>query len=303
MGTYLQRLFIFLLPVILLLGLLEALLRLIPNDYAFKHERLTQDGGTFVFLILGSSHAYKGVDPDLMASNGFNLANISQDLAHDRALLEHHIDGLTALHDVFLSISYGSLVGCLEDSPESWRVKNYTIYMNITSDRLNVSDHLELLGRPMAQQVKMLRDHLLYGKDNIRCSPNGANITAPKRSVNLAADGQEAAKRHTRPPGTSTAKNRAELDRIIALAATRGIRVHLFLPPAHASYRAALSHSQLEDVRLTCRALAARHPNVTFDDLLADPRFLQEDFGDADHLSPSGAAKLSRILAAYLSIP
>ena len=150
--------FLFLAPVLLLLVALEIGLRRIPNDYAYKNERLVRDGAGLRFLVLGSSHAYRGVEPDSMGGAGFNAANISQDLSYDRAVLEHYLPHLPKLEYIVLPVSYGSLGGRLELGAEAWRVKNYTLYMGIDKDASNIKHYVELLNRCLLYTSPSPRD-------------------------------------------------------------------------------------------------------------------------------------------------
>jgi hypothetical protein len=301
MKRYLIRLCCFFVPVLVLLFIMEVMLRRIPNDYSLKHERMHRDGASLQFLVLGNSHAYKGVDPDRMGPNGFNAANISQDYRLDRAVLERYINGMPHVKHVFIPVSYGSLGARLEDGQEAWRVKNYALYMGIAPLHFDLQHHLELLNRPMVAQWRMIRDHWVLGKDNVLCSTSGIGIAREGGQVDLASNGKAAALRHRRSNGAS--ERNVDLEAIIVLATERGVHVHLSIPPAWVTYRSELDPAQLANVRRTCQRLRTSTPLVTFDDLLADRRFVEGDFSDADHLSSAGAIKLSAILAEHLREP
>lgn len=296
MRTYIRHILAFLLPIMFLLAGTEVLLRQIPNDYAFKAERMINDGREFEFLVLGSSHAYRGVDPDQMGRKGFNAANISQDLSYDRAILERYIGSMPQLKDLFIPISYGSLTSELEQGPEAWRAKNYILYMDLPGRSFQPTDHFELMNGPLREHFQRLRAYLLTGKDNRICSSSGSSEKQTGPEIDLVADGLKAAKRHSHP-GHSTASAERHLRAIIELAVERGIRVHLFIPPAWKTYREHLDPEQLATVRNVCQHYADSVPSATYHDLLADPLFIGSDFADADHLSANGQAKLSRILA------
>ncbi|HRH70935.1 MAG TPA: hypothetical protein PLB89_15640, partial [Flavobacteriales bacterium] len=300
MGSYLRLLALFLLPVLLLLAGTERLLRRIPNDYSFKHRRMIEEGSSFKVLVLGNSHAYKGIDPDLMGSVGFNAANISQDLRYDRAILEKYLPSLPNLQHLVLPISYGSLGAELEQGRESWRVKNYVLYMGISEYATGLEHHLELVNRPMRDQVRMVRRYVQHGSDNRVCSESGTGSQRPAADLDLQRSGEDAAARHRRTSAEGIERSRHELERIVRLATERGIRVHLVTTPAYATYRNALNEPQLRNAISTCEHLARTNTLVDYIDLMADPRFLVDDFADADHLSVPGQRKLSRILGEWI---
>lgn len=295
MRRFLRYSLFYLMPVMVLLVVLEVLLRRIPNDYSFKNERVTQDGRDMSFIILGNSHAYKGIEPDTMGAGGFNLANISQDLRYDRAILERYLPALPNLRSIVLTISYGSLGAQLEQGREAWRVKNYGLYMDIDDHATTLEHRLELLNRPMREQVAMIGESW-NGVDNRICSNSGAGHQQPKEDLDLDRSGKEAAARHRRTSARSIEQSRAELDRIVQLAKERGIRLHLITAPAWRSYRDALEPQQLNSVIGYCKALDERGSLVDYHNFMDDPRFVQADFADADHLSVQGQNKFSRIL-------
>lgn len=301
MKPFLLRALVYILPLLACLALVEAALRSIPNDYSFKHDRLSKDGASFQFLVLGNSHAYKGVDPSQMSHPGFNAANISQDHSYDRALLEHHAHDLQNLKFVLLPVSYASIGARLETGKEAWRIKNYTLYMDL-SERSTQLDHwLELMNRPMRDQMTMLRAWWEKGKDNRSCNDHGAGQQLRPKNFDLSSNASKAAARHRARSRERLDANRSELERIVAFASQRGIRVIIFMPPCTPAYREALDKAQLNMAIALAEELARENDRVEFHNFMDATGFVDADFGDADHLGPSGAAKLSQALDAFMS--
>ncbi|MBK6551087.1 MAG: hypothetical protein IPG11_11875 [Flavobacteriales bacterium] len=300
-ARYLRTSAIFFAPILLILVGIEVGLRRIPNDYSFKHEQLVRNGSEFQILVLGNSHAYKGIDPEVIGLPGFNAANISQDLSYDRAVLERHLPYLPSLDYIILPISYGTLGSHMASGKESWRVKNYTIYMGIDKDANELADHLELLIRPMQDQLSMLSKYYLKGRDNRSCQQSGVASQMRRTGVDLSSTGRKAAARHFHPSNPATEQSLKDLDAIIALASQHSIEVVLVTLPAWSSYRRELDPVQLERKNATCERLANNSPAVHYFDLLDDPRFDSTNFEDADHLSFSGSVKVSKLIAILIS--
>jgi len=262
---------------------------------------MISDGTDFQFLVLGSSHAYQGIDPAEMQVSGFNASNVSQDIHFDRYLLEKYIAYMPNVKDLFLTVSYQSLLKKLDDGPESWRVKNYVIYMDATHEPFTLKEHFELLNRPLLENIEQAY-HSLRGASNKACTASGAGWRVGLSEKDIVEDGEIAAKRHT--------LGQQHLDQIlndfhamVTFAQDRGIRVHLITTPVSLAYRSHLDPVQLELVKSTCSAYATRFPQVDYSDLMDDGRFVLEDFYDADHLSRSGQIKLSQILADLFLAP
>ena len=77
------RLAMILMPFLLLFSWIEYKARHLPNSYAVKKEELAPLQDSLEILVLGSSHALKGIMPSAFSCTGFNLSNSSQTLVHD----------------------------------------------------------------------------------------------------------------------------------------------------------------------------------------------------------------------------
>ncbi len=129
MKQFTLKIFLFLLPILIIGIALEFLLREIPNQYTLKDNYIATSSRKIETLVLGSSHTYYGVNPEYFTKPCFNLANISQSLNFDLELLKKHENEFSNLKTVIIPISYFSLFETLEEGDESWRVKNYTIIL------------------------------------------------------------------------------------------------------------------------------------------------------------------------------
>ena len=79
-------------------------------------------------IILGSSHTFYGIRPDILSKRAFSLANVSQDIKHDKYLLEYWANRYHRLKAVIFPISFSTWFGKgLEYGQESWRCKYYRI--------------------------------------------------------------------------------------------------------------------------------------------------------------------------------
>src|SRR5574339_19425 len=90
MSKFLRNLCLFLLPVFFLGSVMEGLIRNIPNDYSYKRGYLDKNAGSIEVLFLGSSHAYRDIDPALIHANSFNAAYVSQSLYYDNRILKKY---------------------------------------------------------------------------------------------------------------------------------------------------------------------------------------------------------------------
>ena len=103
MKRFLLRTFLFLLPLALLLVGGELVLRLQPNAAKAKDNAMRLTGNLIDTLILGSSHAYYGLCPEIFGRNAYNAAQVSQTLKYDEFILNHY--ALPRLRTVVLTMS------------------------------------------------------------------------------------------------------------------------------------------------------------------------------------------------------
>ena len=110
-----------------------AVRRYVPNPYRTKAERM-EHGPMPRSIVLGNSHSYYGVRPDMLPAPAVSLANVSQPLAYDLELLRHYeaLGRLDSLRFIVAQVSFTSLFDKdFEDTPEWYRCINYKLYMGL----------------------------------------------------------------------------------------------------------------------------------------------------------------------------
>ena len=140
-----------------------------------------------------------------------------------------------------------------------------------------------------------IQGYLASGSNERRCSDLGYGTRPPQPPQDLERTGRTAAERHTKQDRTYLSVGRAHLEAIITKADEIGARVLLCVLPAHEAYRRHLDPEQWNLTLKTVEEMLNR-PHVSYHDLGADPRFVDSDFHDADHLNAVGAERLSIML-------
>jgi hypothetical protein len=100
----------FILPFVIIAIPMEYMLRQIPNDYKYKKNYLDKHSNEIQTLILGTSHAFYGIDPIYFSTNTFNASNVSQSLRFDFEILKKYQNEFANLETIVLAISYHSLL-------------------------------------------------------------------------------------------------------------------------------------------------------------------------------------------------
>ena len=241
MKNFLLKILFYTLPIVLVAVGLELYVESIPNSYIYKRTYMEQHAAEIKTLILGSSYAYDGVDPNVLDA-AFNLANSSQCFEDDYRLLLRYIVHLDSLQRVILPISYGSL----QMVSSSNRRGYYTIYMDLYP-RWPISKYsfecfnLELMTKKIIKQT--LREDL------VRCDSLGQRIghTLDTRS----ADWQDTEKlvandRFVRSAAQPyIAENTQWLNQMAELCAGKGVTLCLVAMPVLSDYRQGMPPEQI----------------------------------------------------------
>lgn len=301
MRKFVLKTLYFSIPILGLVLALEMALRNIPNNYRYKNEYLKQNAESIETLILGSSHAFYGLDPSYFSSNCFNASHISQYLNYDLAILKKYEERLIHLKTLVLPISYFSFYGSLEESPEAWRVKNYVLYYGLASAR-SYTDYSEVFSNSNSTNLKRIYAYYIQGEAALSCNNLGWGTDfSSDKAKDLIKSGRLSAQRHSKAIHDEKYENifqnnKETLSSITSWCEEREVQLLLFTPPAYASYRKHLNPEQLNPSLQVAEQLALKNAHCSYINLLEDNRFVAADFYDADHLSEVGAKKLSMLL-------
>jgi len=304
MNNFLKNLLIFLLPVILLGSSMEILLRRIPNDYAYKASYLNENSEKIEVLFLGSSHAYRDINPVYMHANSFNAGYVSQSLYFDYEIFKQHLGHWDHLEYIVIPISYFSLFMQLDSTPEAWRVKNYEIYYGMTTSG-SLSDYFELFSNKADTNLERIRLYYWLGQSNTSSSKLGWGAFPPGSKPGLLESGKTAAERHKQIVEDGEANLKVNMDILnafIAYANAKGIKLIFYTPPAYHSYVENLNKEKLDQSIAILTQLDKEYEHVIYINYLNDPSFTETDFFNADHLDVSGAEKLTKKIDALITI-
>jgi hypothetical protein len=283
------------LPIVLVAFICEVALQAIPNDYKLKRRYLDKNALQIETLILGSSHALYGINPEYFATKTFNGSNISQSINYDYQIIKKYEKDLKNLKTLILPLSYFTLFRKLEDGTQAWRIKNYVIYYGINTPH-SFTDYSELLSVKFELNLRRIQSNYIKNKNNITCSKLGwGNDFKSENSKDLEKTGKTAALRHSKD-STNYNENFNTLNKIIALCKKNNVKVMLLTTPTFATYRENLNKKQLQITLNAAQKMIATHDNCYYVNLFKDTSFIASDFYDADHLNELGAKKLSLLL-------
>lgn len=292
MKRFIRKILIYTLPIVLVAVGLELYVESIPNSYTYKRTYLEQHAAEIKTLILGSSYAYDGVDPNVLDA-AFNLANSSQCFEDDYSLLQRNIIYLDSLKRVVLPISYSSL----QMVSSSNRRVYYTIYMDLYP-RWPISKYsfecfnLELM-------LKKIAKHTLH-EDIVRCDSLGQRIghtldsrpaTNWKETDHLIVNDRFVGK----SAQGFIKENRYWLRRIALECQVSGVDLYVVVMPTLEDYRNGMPPEQIAAMYDVIGFISGKFDCVKLLDYQHWGR--EDDFWNATHLNTTGAKRFTEELS------
>lgn len=291
---------LFLIPVAVIGVLAEIMLRNIPNDYKLKAGYLTTQSKNVETLILGSSHTMYGVNPEYFDDNAFNLSHVSQTIDIDYEMLKQYKPQMPNLKTVVLRLSYTTLFEKLNNAPEEWRLKDYTIYYDLPVKNKLVH-HSEVLSIKWKTNLDRIYNYYVLNKTEQKCNSVGWGTDADSNnSKDLERTGPLTAKKHTIENKSLYNENLKTLQSIMKFCKDNHIKVILVTLPAYKSYIENLDKEQLESTINAGKRMEDTYVNCKYYNFLYNDEFEANDFFDADHLNEKGAQKFSLLINSLL---
>jgi len=283
-----------LLLVLIIIG--EYLARAVPNPYKMKEQWMEKNAAETKVMILGSSHAFYGVNPVYFDSLAFNLAYVSQGLEYDDYLLNRYLSKTPKLRAVYLSISAFSLFENLEHQAEWFRITNYQLYMGCENYGFLSRYHYEMAHFWGA--TAKIRVYYLKRENTVNCSDlgYGTDYTLKNKNQKNWDNGLRRVKEHNYQDWRYLPENAKYLENIADLCKWNHVKLILFTTPARPSYYNNLNKSQMDCMYKVIKDLMKNHKNMVYLNFLKDSTFVSDDFYDQDHLSEVGAEKFTKIL-------
>ena len=298
---FIKKILLVIIPICFILFLIEYQLRKIPNRYKIKRQYFEQQLDSLHVLILGSSQAWYGVNPDYFAEKGFNLAYDGQSLFYDTQITLKYLNKMPKLKCVIISVSYFSLWYQICTQPESWRdycysnswniiypdikwynPKNYFLFMIYTP-----SEIMELTNK------KKFHTLLYNFKSNgwYHIDTNKNNIIAINEKI-----GSAKLFKHKKMMFESNFNNNIRiLDDFINKCTKKNIKIIFITTPCDYTYSkftdSIINFKNKRNILFLCKKY-----NCQYFDYFTDKRFTINDFSDNDHLNFIGAEKFSKIL-------
>jgi hypothetical protein len=287
-------------PLLIFCCCLESQLGKIRNSYNYKKECLDRQADSIEILILGSSQANEGINPNFIKARAFNLANMSQSLYYDTKLALKAADRLPHLKYVIITLSYFSFGYEISDGIESWKDYYYSQFWGIDRPELPLLDlrrYSKVALYSPGKSLMYMADHFktdmapnLSDKGYLKIEKPGdvseVNDSLGFRRVKF----HDLYWRDKRVP-----QNIACVEELIAALKKRSVVPILVTMPVYETYAKFANKDRMRNNDSIIQSICARY-DCAYYDYFQDKRFELKDFHDNDHLNNVGAEKMSRII-------
>lgn len=298
MKRLLFKIVLLVLPFALMLGFIEYRLRRIPNSYSSSKADLEARLGEIEVLITGSSHAQNGINPNHLGREAFNLANGSQSLYYDTALVSKYASSMPKLKLVIFVVSYHSLEYRLSNTIERWRAGFYKQVYGISDEDseqgFQLSDYSYIaLYTPKEAYRQVLSQ---WTRLNVAEAALPAEVL-PETSRDINPEfGRKRVRLHESQMRTTDITYNVEvLERAYTSLKERNIQVVFMTAPLHHTYYDYIQPASYQRMQSILGQLSGKY-GIEYFNYMHDTRFRDEDFFNSDHLNEKGAEKFSRIL-------
>ena len=284
---------LFTLPIFVFMGGAEYAVRQIPNEYKYKNDWMDQHADEVETLIMGSSHAWFGINPEYINGLAFNLAFMSQSLKYDSFLLHKWGDRYKKLKLVIVPISYSTFYfdnpfGVLQ-APSYYR--NYMdcpYYSGLSVYCLEVLFFKALHGKLVTQKEhnwQVLCNELGWHETPVEPKEEDWDDSVKVRNLVKIQTGSL----------DEVEKNYSYLKEMALFCKEHNIGLVLVSIPMSKAYNDALDDHLLAVTYSQVR-LVQKDLHLDYFDYREDSRFCSDDFADVNHLNKIGAEKFTKIL-------
>lgn len=293
------KIILILLPVIILTITFELLARTIPTSYSIKDNYLENKREKIKILVLGSSSSNVGINPQYFGSEGFNIANSSQDSYYDYNVLLRYLHKCNNTKIVIIPVSYLTLFyRGIAYGAEPWRADYYSFYLNIPKPNkskfdLTLYSALAVWDGPI-NVIKNVIKH-----SDLKINEYGYQYPEKPKSniknINDAIWKEPIIRHHKNMDSNFFNSNLALLDKIAKECVRKNIQIVFITTPVYKTYSDQVSKSYYDVMTETIKNISIKYSANSYN-YFYDNRFDINDFTDSDHLNEEGAKKFSIIL-------
>jgi hypothetical protein len=308
--TFLKNLFVFFVPVVLLLTIMEFYLRDLNTVYAWKYDNFQKVKDSTEMIVLGNSHSLYGINPGKFDIPTFNLAQTNQSLYFDKRLTLLHIKDMPKLKIVIISIDFHTLYFSSQGVRDLWGY--YETGINYKNQLDPFGKRFRLQGYTPIVALGMIKKSLKNPADPVDREELATGFSSANKGwcyfegTDLSAMNAPAYKMRANSfnnvvhNSNERMQNLADLEDFIRRLQAMKIKVVFVTPPVHSDFLALLDPKiQLQnqnDIQYLIQKMKV--PYFDYSNFNLQDNF----FFNCDHLNRQGANLFSKSLNDSLTL-
>ena len=285
---------------------LECLSFAFPNEYSYKRNYVEDNSDRIKILILGQSHAGKGINPEAFGDSVFNMAMGGRIHFYDAVLAERYVSRLKNLKCVIWPLGYSFeyhsylypdiLLSKEHVNAIEMQQCMYEKYMGISYEKAIPYLHCSQLAvYPFGYKMSLLPGNFEKKIGGNRLGYE--KIPLSKRSCNWQESMLPSIIDYSHPEAPKARQEGiCNFKRIAAACRKANVRLVVISTPCNKTYQRRMTERGKREMLECVDSMKSVYPDMEYYNFIADTRFTDEDFFDASHLCDKGAEKFSKII-------
>lgn len=302
MIKFIKNISLFTAPVLVLLLFTEYYCRT-QTTFGIKKKYLEANIDSVEVLILGSSHAQNGLNPNFIDAKTSNLAFGGQAISIDYYLLDKYIRKMHSLKTVIMDVSPFRFYD--DHNTNNWNGHIYATLYNIdykiTSPSLKdyslIAADSKFFPSPFINYINPFA--IRYKLDRYGFITNDFHDRFEQLNYDSLKISASYKMQHDFTNKEDFKLNRMYLKKIIELCKNNNADILLLSTPVYKTYAAAIPETakmEVKDMITEYKLLFG----INYADYTEDPLFGIKDFKNDNHLNPAGAEKFTKMINTLL---
>ncbi len=304
--SFLKRMLVFFIPVVVLYTTIELLVLQIPLNYVITSTFFNSEKEEIEIMALGPSQTNSAINPEYFDRTTISLSSASQHHNLDFNILKQTKSRLPKLKYVILELSYAHLEHP-HNSKSFWKNSVYLKYYDVNAFERNTyfKDKLIYLARPDIYS-KHLTDHYIKKQEDLSFNKFGFSKKAINEGVFYGLNYNDSAIANTKfqiktQPNLKLFKyNTDYLYKMLDYAEQEDLKVVVCTMPLYKTYLNSRNPEVVKRRDSILKLLPQKYKNLRVFDKESDSLFITTDYTNHNHLNPSGAEKFSKELNEFI---
>jgi len=299
---WLTYLLLFFIPIVVFIGFAEYFTRELPTHYKVNANYLSKSKDELQVVVLGSSQLRDAINPEHLTIPAINLASGNQHHDTDLKIIKGLISELPKLETVVIELSYSHLE-LPHNTKRFWKNSIYweAYGVNAFERPTYFKDRLLYLSNPHFYSKKIYQHYQSnttgtefnkFGFNNL----NSGSLFSRLEYDETKIMGETKFKINTVPNVELFNSNTAFLQEFVSYLSQKDLNIVIAIAPLFKSIHGYRNTEILERRNSVLDTIQKKFPEVLILNKETDLNYQLRDFGNHNHLSPTGAETFSKEL-------